>query len=144
MSVESENEVVSELDDLASELEESINDSGTSTDAEASAEPASESSDSPQVSEPEFQSFENSGSGDSDQDIDRLKKIQISVTAELGKTNISMQKLMSLTVGSVLELDQEIDSLVELVAQGVPLATGEVVVVEGHYGIRIVEVYQNN
>ena len=44
---------------------------------------------------------------------------------------------------SVLELNREIDSPVELIAQGVPLAEGEVVVVDGFFAVRVTKVYEN-
>ena len=51
---------------------------------------------------------------------------------------------MQLGEGSVIELDRAIDSPVELIAQGVTLATGEVVVVDGCFAIRILNVHANN
>ena len=50
---------------------------------------------------------------------------------------------MDLSEGSVVELDREISEPVELVAQGVPLGNGEVVVVEDRFAIRIIQIYQN-
>ena len=51
---------------------------------------------------------------------------------------------MQLGEGTVLELNREIDSPVELMAQGVKLASGEVVVVDGCFAIRITEVEAQN
>ncbi len=96
------------------------------------------------VREPEFQELTNSAAdGAVAADFNRLQDIKISVSAELGKAVVPIQELLQLGPGSVLELDRTIDSPVELVTQGVPLAKGEVVVVNGFFAIRILEVYPN-
>lgn len=96
------------------------------------------------VSIPEYQSFDEGGQTNGDGDLTRLQNVQITVSAELGRATLPIQKLMQLSAGSVLELDRTIDSPVDLIAQGVKLASGEVVVVDGHFAIRILQVYDNN
>lgn len=96
------------------------------------------------VESPEYQEFADSGASGGASDMARVQSIQVSVSAELGRAAVPIQRLMELTEGSVLSLDREIDSPIELVAQGVSLAAGEVVVVDGCFAIRITEVFQNN
>ncbi len=105
------------------------------------AEGAEGASDGVEVQSPEFQSFANNESASGQNELSRFQNIKVVVTAELGRTSIPIQKLLSLGSGSVLELDRSITSPVELVAQGVPLACGEVVVVDDCFAIRITEVY---
>jgi len=98
------------------------------------------------VSTPDFQevSDQRRASGDSHtNDLKRFQDIKVVVSADLGRATVPLQTLMNLGEGSVLELNREIDSPVELVAQGVPLASGEVVVVDGCFAVRITKVYEN-
>lgn len=114
-------------------------------DADADAQ-ATEPNDSPEteveIQNPEFQQLE-AGKSLPFNDSNRLNDIKIVVSAELGRTDVPIQDLLMLGPGSVLELERSIDSPIELVTQGVPLAKGEVVVVNGCFGIRITEVYKN-
>lgn len=93
---------------------------------------------------PDFQAFQDSNSGQNKNEISRFADIKVLVAAELGRTNLPIERLIELGRGSVVELDRAIDHPVELVAQGIPLASGEVVVVDGHFAVRILEVYPRN
>lgn len=72
--------------------------------------------------------------------LDNLLDVTVTVTAELGRSTTSIGDLLKLSVGSVVELDRLISEPVELMAQGVRLARGEVVVVEDRFAIRIQEI----
>lgn len=76
-------------------------------------------------------------------DLNRFQDIKVTVSADLGRAKVPLQTLLNLGEGSILELDRQIDSPVELVAQGVPLASGEVVVVNGCFAIRVTKVYES-
>ena len=69
-----------------------------------------------------------------------LLDIQMPIMAVLGKTEVPFRRLLQLGPGSVLELDQAIGQPAELYVQGIRLATGDVVVVNENYGLRIREV----
>ena len=71
----------------------------------------------------------------------RLGGGQVALTAQLGRASVTIKDMMELTEGAVVELDREIGQPVELVAQGVPLGNGEVVVVDDRFAIRIKEIY---
>ncbi len=107
-------------------------------------QPESKTDDQPEIGAPEFQELQDSHAAGSAGNISRLQDIKVTISAELGRTTIPIQKLLSLGEGSVLELNRLIDSPVELFAQGVPLASGEVVVVNGCFAIQVNEVYENN
>ena len=108
-----------------------------------SAEPADVGDENVQVGPPEFQEITDSQDGEAGAaDLNRFQDIKVTVSADLGRAEVPIQFLMGLGQGSVLELNREIDSPVELVAQGVPLACGEVVVVNGCFAIRVTQVYQ--
>ncbi len=76
-------------------------------------------------------------------ELNRLYDVQVTVAAELGRISVPIQKLLGLTEGAVFELDRSISSPIELVAQGIPLGNGEVVVVDDSFAIRIKEIYAN-
>jgi len=113
-------------------------------DTEQSDNDATDSDSSPDISVPEYQEFTDTSGSSRAEDLARLQNIQITVSAELGRATIPIQELMQLGEGTVLELNREIDSPVELMAQGVKLASGEVVVVDGCFAIRITEVEAQN
>jgi flagellar motor switch protein FliN/FliY len=77
-------------------------------------------------------------------DIHRLNDVEVTVSVELGRTKVAIEKLLKLDEGSVFQLNRSIDSPVELVAQGVPLGNGEVVVVDGNFAVRIQQIYAND
>ena len=73
-------------------------------------------------------------------ELQRLNEIRIMVSAELGRKELKIQELLQLGPGAVVELDRTIESQVELVAQGVTLARGEVVVVNDKFALKVTEV----
>ena len=117
--------------------------------AEASEHTGSEKnvdSENVEVSSPDFQEVSDNGSSHhraSANELKRFRDIKVVVSADLGRATVPIQTLMNLGEGSVLELNRAIDSPVELVVQGVPLASGEVVVVNGCFAVRITKVYEN-
>ena len=76
-------------------------------------------------------------------ELNRFGGVKVALTAQLGRADVTIQEMMTLTEGAVVELDREISQPVELIAQGVPLGNGEVVVVEDRFAIRIKEIYQS-
>ncbi len=71
--------------------------------------------------------------------LELLRDVEVEVTAELGRTRMSVRELLSLTPGSVVELDRAAGSPADLLVNGTLIARGEVVVVDEEYGIRITE-----
>ena len=69
-----------------------------------------------------------------------LAEVEMKVTAELGRTRMSVSELLSLTPGSLIELDRTAGSPIDLLVNGTLIARGEVVVVDEEYGIRLTEV----
>ena len=110
------------------------------TEARESAASATEA----QVQTPEFAPLTPEPGQKPGPEFSRFHDVQVSVAAELGRTRIPIQKLMQIGPGAVVELNRSISSPVELIAQGVPLASGEVVVVNDCFAIRILEVYSGS
>jgi flagellar motor switch protein FliN/FliY len=68
-----------------------------------------------------------------------LMHVQVPVSVSFGATQIRMKDLLNLTAGSVVELDQALHDNVEVRVNDRVIARGEVVAVDGHYGVRVVE-----
>ncbi|MGE4481069.1 FliM/FliN family flagellar motor switch protein [Acidocella sp.] len=67
-----------------------------------------------------------------------LDRVQVAVTVELGRTQISVKDLRSLRHGQILQLDQTIGEPLAIFANGQKLAYGEVVAVTNdRYGVRV-------
>ena len=66
------------------------------------------------------------------------------VTAELGRTRMTVRELLSLAPGAVVELDRAAGSPADVLVNGTLLARGEVVVVDEDFGIRITEIVVGN
>lgn len=71
--------------------------------------------------------------------LDLVLEVPVSLSVELGTTQLPMKDVLELGEGSVITLDKEADAPVELFINGRLIARGEVVVVEDRFGIRITE-----
>ena len=52
----------------------------------------------------------------------------------------NLLRLLALNAGSVVQLNRQAGELLDVMVNGTPIAKGEIVTVDGRYGIRIVEV----
>jgi flagellar motor switch protein FliN/FliY len=66
--------------------------------------------------------------------------VKLDAEAVLGRAELSVEDMLNLGVGSVVELDRLISDPVDLVVQNVRVARGEVVVVNDQFAIRITEI----
>ena len=87
------------------------------------------------VRDPEFQPLHDAG-GQEGTPLERFYDVNVTVWAELGRITISLGRLLQLGEGNVLKLDRPISAPVDLMAQGVRVARGEVVVVDDYFAIR--------
>ncbi|QDT56225.1 Flagellar motor switch protein FliN [Caulifigura coniformis] len=88
----------------------------------------------------EFPAMSSRGSGGATRPLSRFYDVKVTVTVELGRTSIPLSEMLKLNEGAVVELNRAVGEPVDLVADGVLLARGEIVVVNDCYGIRITEV----
>jgi len=72
--------------------------------------------------------------------IDILLDMNVSVTVAIGQTEIPIQRLLQLGPGSVLKLDKPIDAPAELYLKDIKFATGNIVVVEDKFAVKIKEI----
>jgi len=72
--------------------------------------------------------------------IDLLLDVELPVSVLFGRSEMPLKDVLKLGVGSVVELDRSVNDPVTLIVNHKPVAKGEVVMVDGNYGIRILEV----
>lgn len=72
--------------------------------------------------------------------LDLLRGVEMDATAELGRTRMTVNDLLSLRTGAVIELDRAAGAAADLYVNGRLIARGEVVVVDENYGLRITQV----
>ena len=76
--------------------------------------------------------------------LSALNDVQMVVTAELGRTTMPMRELLGLTPGVVVEIDRTAGSPIDLLVNGRRIASGEVVVIDEEFGIRITDIIASN
>ncbi len=72
--------------------------------------------------------------------LDLLLDIELPLAVRFGQTELTLNTLTRLGPGSVIDLHRSADEPVEIFVGGKMIARGEVVVVEGNYGVRVTEV----
>ncbi len=72
--------------------------------------------------------------------MDLLLDVELPVSVSFGRTEIPMKDVLKLTTGSIVELNRNINEPVEVLVNHCLIARGEVVVVEGNYGVRIQQI----
>jgi flagellar motor switch protein FliN len=77
------------------------------------------------------------------QNLGFLMGIELEVTLRFGQKKLPLRQLVELSSGSVIELDKRVHEPVELLLRDKVVARGEVVIVEGHYGLRVTDVCAN-
>jgi flagellar motor switch protein FliN/FliY len=78
--------------------------------------------------------------GDLPPTMDLLLDVELPVSVSFGKTEIPMKDVLKLTTGSIVELNRGVNEPVEVLVNHCLIARGEVVVVEGNYGVRIQQI----
>ncbi|MDX2013844.1 MAG: flagellar motor switch protein FliN [Myxococcaceae bacterium] len=72
--------------------------------------------------------------------LDLLLDVPLDVTVELGRSRMSIQELLALSPGSVIELDKIAGEPLDIVVNDRLIARGEAVVVNDKFGIRITDI----
>jgi flagellar motor switch protein FliN/FliY len=72
--------------------------------------------------------------------MDLLMDVDLPISISFGRTQLAMKDVLKLTTGSIVELNRGVNDTVEVLVNHSLIARGEVVVVEGNYGVRIQEI----
>jgi flagellar motor switch protein FliN/FliY len=72
--------------------------------------------------------------------LDLLMDVELPVSVSFGRAQVPLKDVLKLTTGSIVELNRAISEPVEVIVNNCVIARGEVVVVDGNYGVRIQEI----
>jgi flagellar motor switch protein FliN len=72
--------------------------------------------------------------------LNLVMDVELNVTLRFGQRKLTLREVLELTSGSVVELDRQVEEPVELLLDGMVIARGEAVVIDGNYGLRVTEV----
>src|SRR5579871_3116015 len=79
-------------------------------------------------------------SGDSATTFNVLQGVELPVSVSFGRVQLPLRDVLKLTAGSIVELNHTVEDPVEVIVNNCVVARGEVVVVEGNYGVRIQQI----
>ncbi|HSW50526.1 MAG TPA: flagellar motor switch protein FliN [Bryobacteraceae bacterium] len=72
--------------------------------------------------------------------LDLLRDVELPVSVSFGRAQLALRDVLKLAAGSVIELDRSIDEPVALIVNNTVVALGDVVVIDGNYGLRIQQI----
>ncbi len=78
--------------------------------------------------------------GEEKRKLDTILDIPVTISMEVGRSNISIRNLLQLNQGYVVELDRVAGEALDVLINGTLIAHGEVVVVNDKFGIRLTDV----
>jgi flagellar motor switch protein FliN/FliY len=78
--------------------------------------------------------------GASPRELERLNDVGLELTVEVGRTRMTLGQALALGPGSVITLDRLADQPVDLLVNGMPVARGEVVVIDDVFGLRVTQI----
>ena len=72
--------------------------------------------------------------------LELLLDVELPVSVSFGRTQLPLKDVIKLTTGAIVELNRSVGEPVEVIVNNCVIARGEVVVVEGNFGVRIQQV----
>ncbi|WP_415883424.1 flagellar motor switch protein FliN [Neptuniibacter sp. QD72_48] len=123
-------------DEWAAAMEEQVTEEGGETvDPDALLAETGVTGDSVELDE-----LTDEGTPVTDPKLDVILDIPVTLSMEVGQTDIPISNLLQLNQGSVIELDRVAGEPLDVMVNGTLIAHGEVVVVNDRYGIRLTDV----
>jgi flagellar motor switch protein FliN/FliY len=104
--------------------------------SEPAAFPTTNVVDLPSFDSPTARTFGGADSGG----MTRVRDIPLEITVELGRTRLLIRDILDLGTGSIIELDKLAGEPVDLFANGLIVARGEVIVIDDNFGVRVTEI----
>ncbi len=90
-----------------------------------------------EVSPPNFEPLAEESAERTPRNLDALYDLALTISVELGRTEMTVGQILELGKGSIIELDKMAGDPVDLYVNGRKFAEGDVVVVEDRFGVRI-------
>jgi flagellar motor switch protein FliN len=75
--------------------------------------------------------------------LGNLLDVSVDVTVEVGRTRLTLAELVKLGPGSLVVLDRDAHAPADILASGKIVARGEVVTIDGVYGVRVTSIVQS-
>jgi flagellar motor switch protein FliN/FliY len=72
--------------------------------------------------------------------LELVMEVELPVSVSFGRAELPLRDVLKLTTGSIVELNRALSDPVEVIVNNCVVARGEVVVIEGNYGVRIQEI----
>lgn len=76
----------------------------------------------------------------SDEIFNLIKTVKLPVKVRIGKKKMLLKDVLSMDIGSIVELDQLVNSPLEILVGDQVIGLGEAVIVDGNFGIQITEI----
>jgi flagellar motor switch protein FliN len=73
--------------------------------------------------------------------LNLLLDVQLAVSMRFGSRRLLLSEVLDLSPGTVIELDRRVQEPVDLLLDGRLVAHGEVVVIDGNYGLRVTDIF---
>lgn len=75
-------------------------------------------------------------------ELGRVIDVPLVVTLRFGQRNMRLHEVLELNTGALVELDRQVEDPVDLILDERVIARGEVVIVDGNYGLRVTEILE--
>lgn len=72
--------------------------------------------------------------------LDLLLDVELPISVSFGRAQLALKDVIKLTTGSIVELNRAVSEPVDIIVNNCVIARGEVVVVEGNFGVRIKQI----
>lgn len=83
---------------------------------------------------------ETPSTGGGEINMDMLLDVNVALSIELGRAELSIRELLQLNQGSVVDLDRMAGEPLDVLVNGTLVARGEIVVVKEKFGVKLTEV----
>jgi len=110
------------------------------SDADLEQRAYDQAADAIDVGTRQLEELTQSGASGDELSLQQLSDVPIPVTVELGRVRLTLGDLCRLKAGSLLELDRESHEPADVLVNGKVVAHGEIVTIDGRYGVRITSV----
>lgn len=76
--------------------------------------------------------------------IAKVANVEVTLSAELGKAKLQLKDAIEYDSGSIIMLDKNENEPIDIFVNDILIARGKIVAIEDSYGIKIVEIIENN
>lgn len=112
----------------------------TPEEQDAAEQPTEPTSSTGQFEAADFQDVGSNGGGGPRPDVELILDVPVTLALEVGRTEMTIGKLLNLSQGAVVELDRNAGEPLDVIVNGALVARGEIVVVNDKFGIRLIDI----